>query len=155
MLCESRGVGLARFYVAKNCAHRISFPQLHADPVDLAFAWRGHTHDSFVCLDIDDFLIIDHFVAGFDLDVHNRSFGDGFAQLRHDDRDLRHKLFSKQLSRFCCNVLCVWAMRAPEVWMIRNRSVFCIQALRGRIQQMKPLACNSRDDFRRRAAPRK
>ncbi len=99
MLCESRGVGLARFYVAKHCANGISLFQLHSDFVDLAFAWRGHTHDRFVCLDVDDFLIIDHFVAGFHLDIDNGGFGDRFAQLRHYDRDLRHRFYSRRSAR--------------------------------------------------------
>src|SRR5881398_2349141 len=44
-------------------------------------------------------------------------------------------------------------MRAPKIWMIRNRSVFRVETLRRCIEQMKTLARNARDNFRGSTAP--
>src|SRR6266581_2843318 len=46
-------------------------------------------------------------------------------------------------------------MRAPKIWMIRNRCVFRVDTLWGRIEQMKPFARDARNYFRRYAAERK
>src|SRR5947208_9351312 len=44
-------------------------------------------------------------------------------------------------------------MRAPKIWMIRNRRVFRVETLRRCIEQMKTLARNARDNFRGSTAP--
>src|SRR5262249_16240578 len=90
LLCESRGVCLACFYVTKHCAHRVGLLQLHGDSVDLALAGRSHTHDRFVRLYVDDFLFFSNLVAQLYLNISDSRFRDRFAQLRHDDRNLRH-----------------------------------------------------------------
>src|SRR5437899_9534178 len=46
-------------------------------------------------------------------------------------------------------------MRAPQVWVIWNRSVFSVETLRRCVEQMKALTRDARDHFRSRAAPRK
>src|SRR5712692_9542630 len=46
-------------------------------------------------------------------------------------------------------------MRAPKIWMIRNRRVLRVDTLRRRIEQMKPFARDARNYFRRYAAKRK
>ena len=90
MFGETRGILFACFHVTKHRSDRVGLLQLHGNLVDLALAWCGHAHDRFVRLDIDDFLIVYNFVAGLNLDIDNSGFGDGFAKLRHNDRDLRH-----------------------------------------------------------------
>ena len=99
LLRKSRGVGFASFHIPEHCADWVRLLQLHGDPVDLAFAWCSYAHDRFVRLDIEDFLIVYNFVAGFDLDIDNGGFGDGFAKLRHNDRHLRHS--HSERSRGC------------------------------------------------------
>src|SRR5207302_3051099 len=64
-------------------------------------------------------------------------------------------LFSKQRARFYGYVFCVRAVRAPEIWMIRNRCVFRVETLRRGIEQMKALTGDPCDDLSGRAAPRK
>src|SRR5437867_11153940 len=46
-------------------------------------------------------------------------------------------------------------MRAPQIWMIGDRRVLCIETLRRCIEQMKALTRDARDDFRGSAAPGK
>ena len=96
---EPRRVGFARFDVAEHSANRICFLHLRGDLVDLALARRCHSHDRFVCLDVDDLLIGRDFLTGFDFDFHNRGLSDRLAQLRHDDCDLRHKYYSRRSMR--------------------------------------------------------
>src|SRR5438876_2645960 len=64
-------------------------------------------------------------------------------------------LFSKKILRFCCNCFCVRTMRRPQIWMIRNRCVLRVDALRRGIEQMETFARHPRDHFCRRAAPGK
>ena len=46
-------------------------------------------------------------------------------------------------------------MLAPKIWVIRNRSVFRVDARRRGIEQVKALRRNARDHFGGHAAPRK
>src|SRR5882724_6568854 len=64
-------------------------------------------------------------------------------------------LLLQQYASFGCDVFRIGSMRAPQVWMIWNRSVFRVETLRRCIEQMKRLARDARDYFRGRAAPRK
>src|SRR5215471_9314666 len=66
-----------------------------------------------------------------------------------------HKLFSQQRARFSDNVFRIRPMRAPEIWMIRNRCVFRVETLGRGIKQMKTLVGDPCDDFGSRSAPRK
>src|SRR5437588_9452897 len=64
------------------------------------------------------------------------------------------KLFPEKRSRFGGDHFRARTMRAPKIRMIWNRSVFCIDAYRRGVEQMKSFTGHTRDHFRRRAAPR-
>ena len=151
---KSRGVCFARFHVAKDRADRVSLLQLHGDLGNLAFARRRHTHHGFVGFDLNNFLIVRNFITGLYLNIDNCGFGNRFAELRHDDWDLRHKfLFSKQRASFSRDLFCAGSMGRPKIWMIRDRRVFRVDALRRRVQQMKTFRRDARNYLGRHTAP--
>jgi hypothetical protein len=67
--------------------------------VNLAFAWRRDAHHRFVGFDVDNFLIIRDLVARFYFDIDNGGFGDRFAELRHNNWDLRHGILILEAER--------------------------------------------------------
>ena len=76
MFGEAGSVLFACFNVTENRTNRISLLQLHGNLVDLTLARCRHAHDRLVRLDINNFLIVHNFVAGFDLDIDDCCFGD-------------------------------------------------------------------------------
>src|SRR6266850_3379418 len=65
------------------------------------------------------------------------------------------KLFFEQSASFLSNQLRARPMRAPKIWMIRNRGVFRVDPDRRGVEQMKSFTGHTRYDFGGRAAPRK
>ena len=93
---KSRRIRFTRVDVTEDRADRISFLHLCGDLVDLAFARRRHAHDRLVRFDVNDFLIGGDFFARFHFYIDHSCFGNRFAQLRHDDGNLRHKFILEE-----------------------------------------------------------
>jgi hypothetical protein len=87
---EPGGVFLARLEMTEHRADGITFVQLNQEFLDCARAGSSDIHRGFVCFDLNNVLIRADGVADGDEQVDNRCFGDGLAELRHDDRDGGH-----------------------------------------------------------------
>src|SRR5439155_12235561 len=63
------------------------------------------------------------------------------------------KLFFEERSRFRCDYFRAGPVRAPKIWMIWNRRVFCVDAHGRGVEEVKSFAGDACDHFRGRATP--
>jgi hypothetical protein len=76
--------------VPQDRADGITLSDLGQQLFDPARAGGGHIHGGFVRLDFDEVLVGFDFIAGLNEETDDGGFGDGLAQLRHDDGDRGH-----------------------------------------------------------------
>ena len=53
-------------------------------------AGGGHAHDGLIRFHLDDFLVRADGISRLDVNLHDAGFGDGLAELRHEDGDAGH-----------------------------------------------------------------
>ena len=87
---EAGGILLAGFEIAEHRTDGIAFVKLDQEFLDASRARRSNVHGRFAGFDLDDILVGAHLVANANKQVDDSSLGDGFAQLRHDDRNGGH-----------------------------------------------------------------
>ena len=93
---QEAGVGAtAKHYVANDSeterrTYGITFVELGREMGDASATRRSHVHVRLVGLNLDDVLVRLDVVARLDQEADDRRFGNGFAELRHDDRNVRH-----------------------------------------------------------------
>ena len=78
------------FDAAQRRTHGVAFIQLNRESIEAPAAGRGHGHARLVRLNFDQILAGFHGVTRLDQKADDVGLGDGFAQLGHDDGNLRH-----------------------------------------------------------------
>ena len=76
--------------IAEDSSDRIRLLHLRIDPGDCAGTRSSYAHHRLICLDLDDLLVSRDLFARLHFDGHDCCFRNRFAQLGHNDGDLRH-----------------------------------------------------------------
>ena len=92
-IAHALGISIGNFEVAERRADRIALAFHGAEFDKFSAAGRDHTHDRFVRLDLHDVVVAGNVVAGLGNEADNGRLGDGFAELRHEERNAGHKIY--------------------------------------------------------------
>ena len=80
-----------RFDISERASDRVSFVDLGGKAFEESLARGGDAHHGFIGFDLDNLLIALDLVANLRGKSDDRCFGDRFTELRHDDRNFRHR----------------------------------------------------------------
>ena len=92
-IAHALGISIGNFEVAERRADRIALPFHGAEFDQFATARCDYAHDCFVRLDLHDVVVAGNVVAGLGNEADNGRLGDGFAELRHEERNAGHKIY--------------------------------------------------------------
>src|SRR5208283_2211104 len=104
-----------RFNLAEHGADRVALTQLYGEFFQAAVTRRSDRHGGFVRLDFDQILIRLHRVPRFDQKIDNFGLGNGLAELRHDDGNLRHNFLRSSEDFLPPPQCCAWSGGAPSI----------------------------------------